>query len=91
MSMNEFEKVINKFKKKKTFKEEDCSNFISEMKNLDPEVMSDNLTDLMETVNNLSETDRENHWFVKMMIVNINTYVQMTKFLIEMSLGLKSE
>lgn len=91
MATNEFDKIINKYKKKKTFKEEDCSNFISEMKKLDPKVMSDNLTDLMESVNNLSETDRENHWFVKMMIVNINTYVQMTKFLIEMSLGLKSE
>ena len=91
MSMNEFEKVVNKFKTKKTFNEEDCSNFISEMKKLDPGVMSDNLTDLMETVNNLSETDRENHWFVKMMIVNLKSYVEMTKFLIEMSLGIKSE
>ena len=91
MSMNEFEKVINKFKKKETFKEEDCSNFISEMKKLDPEMISDNLTDLMEKVNNLSETDRENHWFVKMMIVNIKSYAEMTKFLIEMSLGIKSE
>lgn len=36
MSLNEFEKVINKFKKKETFTEEDCSNFISEMKKLDP-------------------------------------------------------
>lgn len=91
MSINEFEKIINKFKKKKTFKEEDCSNFISEMKKLNPEVMSDNLTDLMEKVNNLSETDRENHWFVKMMIVNLKSYAEMTKFLIEMSLGIKSE
>lgn len=91
MSMNEFEKVINKFENKKTFTEEDCSNFISEMKKLNPEIVSDNLTDLMETVNNLSETDRENHWFVKMMIVNIKSYAEMTKFLIEMSLGIKSE
>ena len=91
MSMNEFEKVINKFEKKKTFTEEDCSNFISEMKKLNPEIISDNLTDLMETVNNLSETDRENHWFVKMMIVNLKSYAEMSKFLIEMSLGIKSE
>ena len=83
MSLNEFEKVVNEFKEKKTFTEEDCDMFISEMKKLNPKIVSDNLTDLMDSVNNLSEDDRSNHWFVKMMSVTIKSYITMTKFICE--------
>lgn len=81
MSLNEFEKVVNEFKEKKTFTEEDCDKFISEMKKLNPKIVSDNLTDLMDSVNNLSDDDRSNHWLVKMMSVTIKSYVKMTRFI----------